>query len=132
MVNLASRLEGTNKEYGTCIIISEFTYEAVKNDMCCRELDFVRVKGKVKPVRIYELLGEKKDEAKHKDMMEAFAEALSLYREGKFNDAISAFLKVLDIRPGDPVSLMFMERCMNLKENPPLLPWDGVFVMMKK
>ena len=132
MVNLASRLEGTNKEYGTHIILSEFTYEVVKNDMCCRELDFVRVKGKVKPVRIYELLAEKKDEARHKDMLDAFAHALAVYREGKFNDAIPAFLKVLDIHPGDAVSMMFMERCMNLKEQPPVLPWDGVFVMMKK
>ena len=132
MVNLGSRLEGTNKEYGTNIIISEYTYEIVKNDMCCRELDFVRVKGKVRPVRIYELMAEKKDEARHKDVLDAFARALAIYREGKFNEAITAFLKVLDIRPGDAVSLMFMERCMSLKEHPPLQPWDGVFVMLKK
>jgi len=132
MVNLASRLEGTNKEYGTSIILSEYTYETVKNDMCCRELDFVRVKGKVRPVRIYELLAEKKDEAEHQDLLDAYARALAIYREGKFNDAIAAFLKVLDIRPGDAVSLIFMERCITLKEHPPVQPWDGVFVMMKK
>ncbi len=55
-VNLGARLEGTNKMYGTNIIISEFTYEHVKDKVIVRELDFIRVKGKLKPVRIYELL----------------------------------------------------------------------------
>ena len=56
-VNLGSRLEGINKEYGTGIVISEFTYERVKDTLLCRELDWVRVKGKKLPVKIYELLG---------------------------------------------------------------------------
>ncbi|MDP2855235.1 MAG: adenylate/guanylate cyclase domain-containing protein [Smithellaceae bacterium] len=132
MVNLGSRLEGTNKEYGTNIIISEFTYEKVKGSICCRELDGVRVKGKIKPVKIYELLGEKKDEANFKDLIDAFAKGLARYREGKWDEAIAAFQCVLDIRPGDFVSTMYMERCKNLKEHPPAEPWDGVFVMTKK
>ncbi len=132
MVNLGSRLEGTNKEYGTNIIISEFTYEKVKDSICCRELDGVRVKGKIKPVKIYELLGEKKDEANFKDLTDAFAKGLARYREGKWDEAIAAFQCVLDIRPGDFVSTMYMERCKNLKERPPTEPWDGVFVMTKK
>ena len=132
MVNLGSRLEGTNKEYGTNIIISEFTYEKVKDSICCRELDGVRVKGKIKPVKIYELLGEKKDEAKFKDLIDAFAKGLAHYREEKWDEAIAAFQCVLDIRPGDFVSTMYMERCKNLKEHPPVEPWDGVFVMTKK
>ncbi|KAF0159070.1 MAG: adenylate cyclase [Syntrophaceae bacterium] len=132
MVNLGSRLEGTNKEYGTNIIISEFTYEKVKDSICCRELDGVRVKGKIKPVKIYELLGEKKDEANFKDLIDAFAKGLARYREGKWDEAIAAFQCVLDIRPGDFVSTMYMERCNNLKEHPPAEPWDGVFVMTRK
>ena len=55
-VNLGARLEGTNKIYGTNIIISEFTYGLVKDFFLCRELDTIRVKGKRKPVRIYEIL----------------------------------------------------------------------------
>ncbi|MEN6468430.1 MAG: CHASE2 domain-containing protein [Smithella sp.] len=132
MVNLGSRLEGTNKEYGTNIIISEFTYEKVKDDMCCRELDFVRVKGKVKPVRIYELLAEKKDEPHFKSMIDAFDKGLVLYREGKWDEAIAAFRTVLAIRPDDFPAAMYIERCKNLKEHPPAEPWDGVFVMTKK
>ena len=63
MVNLGARLEGTNKVYGTNIIISEFTYEFVKNDVIVRELDLIRVKGKLLPVKIYELVGLKDEVA---------------------------------------------------------------------
>ena len=132
MVNLGSRLEGTNKEYGTNIIISEFTYEVVKDSMCCRELDGVRVKGKVKPVKIFELLGERKDETRFKPLIDSFSKALTLYRESKWDEAITAFQHVLQIRPGDYPSTMYIERCKNLKEHPPAQPWDGVFVMTKK
>ncbi|HPB15398.1 MAG TPA: adenylate/guanylate cyclase domain-containing protein [Smithellaceae bacterium] len=132
MVNLGSRLEGTNKEYGTNIIISEFTYEKVKDAMCCRELDGVRVKGKLKPVKIYELLGEKKDEAAFRDLLEGFGKGLALYREAKWDEAIAAFQGVLAARPNDTPSKVYVERCKNLKENPPAEPWDGVFVMTKK
>jgi len=132
MVNLGSRLEGTNKEYGTNIIISEFTYEVVKDSMCCRELDGVRVKGKIKPVKIYELLGEKKDEPDCKALLDSFARGLALYREGKWDGAIAAFRSALALRPGDRVSTMYIERCTNLKEHPPAEPWDGVFVMTRK
>jgi len=59
MVNLGARLEGTNKIYSTHIIISEFTYEEVKDHIIARELDLIRVKGKEKPVKIYELIDMK-------------------------------------------------------------------------
>lgn len=132
MVNLGSRLEGINKEYGTNIIISEFTYAHVQDAMCCRELDGVRVKGKNKPVKIYELMGRKEDEGKFKNLIDGFAKGLKLYREKKWDEAIAAFQGVLEIRPGDYPSKMYIERCHNLKEHPPAEPWDGVFVMTKK
>ncbi len=132
MVNLGARLEGANKEYGTNIIISEFTYKNVKDIMCCRELDSVRVKGKIMPVRIFELLGEKRDEPDFKSLIEAFARGLTLYREGKWDDAISAFQNTLKIKHDDFVSTMYIKRCNNLKQHPPAQPWDGVFVMTNK
>jgi adenylate cyclase len=132
MVNLGSRLEGINKEYGTNIIISEFTYANVKDVMCCRELDGVRVKGKNKPVQIYELLGRKEEEGKFKTLIDAFAKGLKLYREKKWDEAIAAFQSVLDDHTGDYASKMYIARCNNLRENPPSEPWDGVFVMTKK
>lgn len=131
-VNLGSRLEGINKEYGTNIVISEFTYEAVKEALCCRELDMVRVKGKKLPVRIYELLGEKRDEAKWRDLVRLFDEALGVYRQGRWDEAIAAFERVLEVRPGDPPSLLYIERCRDLKQEPPAQPWDGVYTMTRK
>jgi len=132
MVNLGSRLEGTNKEYGSNIIFSEFTYNAIKDSMCCRELDSVRVKGKKLPVKIYELLGEKKDESKWKDFIDSFEKGLALYRACKWNEAIAQFQKTLELKPEDETSRIYIERCKNLQENPPPMPWDGVFVMTKK
>jgi adenylate cyclase len=132
MVNLGSRLEGINKEYGSNIIISEFTYSVVQENVSCRELDFVRVKGKNKPVKIFELLAEKKDEGKWKDLIVNFEEGLALYREAKWDEAISSFKQVLAIRADDFVSGMYIERCKSLKEQPPPQPWDGVFTMTKK
>jgi adenylate cyclase len=132
MVNLGSRLEGTNKEYGTNIIISEFTYEVVKGTMSCRELDLVRVKGKNKPVKIYELLGEKRDEGSWKEFIVNFEKGLTLYREAKWDEAIASFKQVLAIRSDDYASKMYIERCQSLKQQPPLQPWDGVFTMTKK
>jgi adenylate cyclase len=132
MVNLGSRLEGANKEYGTNIIISEFTYNHVLEAMCCREIDSVRVKGKTRPVRIFELLGEKKDEPDYQNLIKAFSTGLTLYRQGKWDDAILAFQSTLEIKHDDFVSTMYMERCKNLKQHPPAQPWDGVFVMTRK
>lgn len=131
-VNLGSRLEGINKEYGTNIIISEYTYNAVKDILYCRELDAVRVKGKKLPVKIYELLGERTEADKWRDFVAPFEEALSLYRRGLWDEAMQGFMNVLKIRPTDPVSQLYIERCQKLKENPPEGEWDGVFTMTKK
>jgi len=132
MVNLGSRLEGANKEYGTNIIISELTYNHVKDTICCREIDSVRVKGKTRPVRIFELLGEKKDEPGYQNLIKVFATGLTLYRDGKWDDAIAAFQDACKIKHDDFVSTTYIERCKTLKQHPPAHPWNGVFVMTKK
>jgi len=131
-VNLASRLEGLNKEYGTHIIISEYTYEKVKEEVLVRELDAVRVKGKKLPVKIFELLGEKKDAPLHEDYVKTFEEGLSLYRARKFDEAMALFNRTLEIHSGDPPSLIYLKRCEELKDNPPPEDWDGVFTMTRK
>jgi adenylate cyclase len=131
-VNLGSRLEGINKEYGTNIIISEFTYKAAKDVLFCRELDSVRVKGKKLPVSIYELIGEKKDAEKWGNAVSLFEEGLEKYKQGLWDEAIERFRKVLEIRPFDAPSHLYIERCQVLKESPPEGPWDGVFTMTKK
>ncbi len=84
------------------------------------------------PVKIYELLGEKKDESKWKDFIAGFEEGLALYRSAKWEEAIVSFQKILTIRPDDEASRIYIERCKNLKEQPPVQPWDGVFTMKTK
>ena len=127
-VNLGSRLEGANKEYGTHIMISERTYHLVKDGLETRELDMLRVKGKQTPVRVYEVLakrGELTEETTR--AMQLFAEGLSLYRERRWREAIEVFKKL----PQDPASAVFLRRCAELLQSPPQ-EWDGVYVMRTK
>jgi len=131
-VNLGSRLEGINKEYGTSIIISEYTYEGVKDVLTCRELDSVRVKGKKLPVKIYELLCDRKEAAGLSDFLQRFNEALDKYKQALWDEAIAAFEKVLEIRPDDPPSRVYIQRCEDLRECQPDQPWDCVYTMTKK
>ena len=115
-VNLASRLEGTNKEYGTNIIISEYTHAQVHEELICRELDAIRVKGKERPVRIFELLGDRKDAAGWQVIADRFKEGLEKYRAGLPDEAIAVFQGVLELRPGDSPSRLYIERCSALME----------------
>src|SRR5665213_442380 len=132
-VNLGSRLEGTTKEYHIEIIISEATYEMVKMDMLCRELDLIQVKGKTKPIRIYELV-DRRFKAKPivQEKVGFFAEGLALYRAQKWDEATACFQKCLELDPQDGPGAIFLERCKQLKEHPPAMDWDGVFVMKTK
>jgi class 3 adenylate cyclase/uncharacterized membrane protein SpoIIM required for sporulation len=130
-VNIASRLEGLNKIYGTAIIISEFTYEKVKHKFACRELDFVRVKGKTKPLKIYELIGSKEEIKKqYLDFINIFENALSLYKNGEWSEAVKTFEKALKIKEDKP-SRIFIERCAEFKKHPPK-HWDGVYEVKTK
>jgi adenylate cyclase len=131
-VNLGSRLEGINKEYGTKIIISEFTYEEVKTSFTAREIDWVRVKGKNKPVRIYELICEGKPTAHIEQMLQAFNAGFQFFHEKNFTEAKEQFQKALVAVPEDPVSALYVERCDEYLAEPPPADWDGVFVMKTK
>lgn len=123
-VNLASRLEGINKQYGTSILISESTYLAVKDKMVCRELDLIRVKGKTEPVRIYELCAKQGEEpSEHNAKRQAFDEALRLYRGKKFAEAKEKFEQWQDDGP----SKVFAARCEEFIKNPPAEDWNGVW-----
>lgn len=130
-VNLGSRLEGINKEYGTRIIISEFTYGDVKDDFVCREVDQVKVKGKNLPVRIFELVAEGKVEKEVQDRLQSFEKAYRDYQAKNFAQALEVFEK-LDKDHSDPVAGIYVERCQEFLESPPPENWDGVFVMTKK
>jgi adenylate cyclase len=130
-VNLASRLEGINKEYGTNIVISEFTRKQIPEDMVCRELDLVAVKGKKEPVRIFELVAVVAT-TEIRDRIEMYNKGLALYKERRFVEAKAAFEAVLEKYPGDGPSETYVERCETLAVEPPPEVWDGVFVMKTK
>jgi adenylate cyclase len=133
-VNLASRLEGVNKEYGSNVIISETTLaEAKDHDLVVRFLDKIEVKGKTEPVGIYELIGVAGSCAPHiPDLLAAWDTAMALYQARTFDLAEKAFERVLEIVPSDGPATVYAERCRELHERPPAPDWDGVFVMTHK
>lgn len=132
-VNLASRLEGINKMYGTRVIISEMTLQQTERPLLCRNVDRVRVKGRQEPVKIYEVLGEPgKVPETIQQMCETFTCAMALYRNRQWNEASQTFRKVLQAVPDDGPSQRYIERCSLYAQNPPDASWDGVFDMTSK
>jgi adenylate cyclase len=138
-VNLSSRLEGLNKDYSTHIIVNETTYQGAKNDgFVFRELDLIRVKGKLQPVTIYQLMGRQADFAADGSaeavrlQVEAFARARGLYRGRLWKAAKDAFREFLEKWPKDGPAGVYLERCQEYIITEPPANWDGVFVMTHK
>jgi len=135
-VNLASRLEEINKEYGTNIAISQFTYDLCKkhegDSWTVRELDTVRVRGRNEPVTIYELIGYETLYSQKQNLVNKFCEGLEAYKSRQWDQAITLFQEALQIYPDDKPSQIYIERCQEYLQNPPPDDWDGVFVMKTK
>ncbi|MFZ5450490.1 MAG: CHASE2 domain-containing protein [Thermodesulfobacteriota bacterium] len=132
-VNLASRLEGLNKFYGTTIMASEVTAAGCGEAVAFRELDWVAVKGRKAPVTVYEVLGEKGQLTPEQSLgIEKFAQGLQLFRKRAFSQAAQAFGAALDHLPADGPSARFRDLCHQLQESPPPEDWDGVFRPDKK
>ena len=137
-VNLAARLEASAKQYGIYIQVSESTYKVVKDKFDWRFLDYVRVKGKQLPVKVYELIAEKgKMNDTDKAVLEAFSQAQELYFNQDWDNAINGFKEckeLEDMFPGrsENPSNVYLKRCYQLKENPPGKDWDGGWVLTKK
>jgi adenylate cyclase len=132
-VNLASRLEGVNKVYGTKILMSETTYEQAKEAVVTRELDFLRVKGKSIPVRIYELVGVPGDvPAGMTDIIGMFEQGLAQYRKREFSRAATLFQQILTLDPHDGPSGTYVKRCAELEHVPLPEDWDGVYTLTTK
>jgi adenylate cyclase len=131
-VNLASRMEGLNKLYGTNIIITENTQKVVKDSFETRKLDVVRVKGKKKPILIYELASHKgKLGKKQRDFIKHYEEGLKSYFEKKWKPAIKSFQDALKIKD-DEASKEFIKRCQAFSKKPPSKDWDGIWEMKTK
>jgi adenylate cyclase len=133
-VNLGSRLEGANKTYGTRIMISERTYDLVKDGLLCRELDHLIVKGKTKPIRVFELIGERNSsiaESK-KQTIALYCDALALYKNRQFKEAEELWYKALLIDEHDGPSQLYLLRTREYLKNPPPPDWNGVFELKTK
>ncbi len=132
-VNLASRLEGANKAYGSDLMISEATYQAVKDDVEVRELDTIRVVGKSESTKVYQLL-ERKGQLHGlvSDLVGQFNRGLDLYKARNYAEARDAFKLSLAIAEDDGPSSTYIARCEDYMENPPADDWDGVFILDSK
>ena len=132
-VNLASRLEGLTKVYSSPIIISEDTYYHVQNQISCRILDCVKVKGKDKPIIIYEAIDEFDYVDDETSKIISLTEtAFKQYRERKFSESIHTFDTILNIRPNDFLSKMFIPRCQEYQRHQPPEDWDGYYIYKTK
>ncbi|MFQ6612222.1 MAG: CHASE2 domain-containing protein [Fidelibacterota bacterium] len=137
-VNLAARLEPAAKQYGVYILVGENTYQAIHEQFEWRFIDYVRVKGKKKPEKVYELLAEKGElSTENADLIETFNKAMNHYHQQNWKVALKEFEKAKELeaeflfRPTDP-SAVYIQRCQYFIENPPGKDWDGVWVMTKK
>jgi adenylate cyclase len=132
-VNLASRLEGANKEYGTTILINEDTRKLAADAIEARELDSIRVMGKTEPVRIFELLGRKGQlDRDAMELKERFEQGLRHYREGEWEPAEKSFRECLQLNPDDQPSKLFISRVEQIRADPSARQADGVWNLTKK
>jgi hypothetical protein len=132
VVNLAARLEGQNKTYGTKSLITDTVYEQVKEAYLCREIDLIAVKGKSKPTRIYEII-QARDKARPELVQLAadFETALGLYRAKSWDKAEKLFSR-LSKELHDEASETFLARIALWRLTPPPAEWDGVFTATAK
>lgn len=134
-VNLAARLEAANKQFGSRAMISEHTYEKVKDEFLCRQLDMLVVKGKTEPVRVYELMADKQTSEnleEIKNIIGIYQKGLDHYFEQEWDAAIDNFQEVMELQPNDGPSQTYIERCKEFKQKPPSEDWDGVFHLKTK
>jgi len=123
-------LEGLTKMYGVSIIISESTFSEAQSGINAREIDAVRVKGKLKPVKIYEPYIDVTE--KRKEGYKTFNEGIDLYRRKKFEEALRLFNRVNTVLEGDMPCSLYADRCNELIQNPPGEDWDGVYTAKTK
>ncbi len=132
-VNLASRLEGLNKYYGTDILISEDTYQQAQPAVVARPLDWVAVKGKTQAVLVYELLGLRGEvDPAEEELAALYAQALTRYRQRDWPGAAQLLERVLQLRPLDGPARQLRARCTTYQDRPPAEDWDGVYRLESK
>ncbi len=129
-VNLAARLESATKGFGTELLISEFTAQQIKRTHSLREVDLLRVKGKLKPVRVFEVVTHKLEKSPNlADCFTHYEEGLLRYRRGDWQGALERFMLNQN---RDQLSALYATRCQHFMKTPPPQNWDGVWIMQTK
>jgi adenylate cyclase len=131
-VNLASRLEGLNKYYGTDILLSETTVQGLGEGFILRRVDLVQVKGKAKSLEVYELLGEGTPDPDLAQFLEAYHRGVSHYRAGQWAESAAALEAALRLRPHDVPARRYLHADRKYQEEPPGPDWVPVTVMEGK
>ena len=137
-VNLAARLESSAKQYGVYNFVGQNIYEETKDEFIFRFLDFVRVKGKTIPVKVYELVSAKNNADNHTvNLIKVFEEGLDHYYQQQWDKALIHFEKAEGMEDhftsrNTTPSAVYIERCIMFKDNPPGKDWDGVWTMTSK
>lgn len=133
-VNLASRLEGANKYYGTHVLLSSVTHARLKHGGLFRQVDLIRVKGKIEPVGVLEALDHHDDASfPHKERLAVtFDRAVGAYRRRDWRGALAGFAGCLELNPADGASRLYVDRCRHYEQAPPADDWDGVWTMTQK
>lgn len=125
-VNLASRLEGANKDYGTAILISKNTQSPIEGKILTRLVDKVAVKGKTKPYEIYEVMAISEDATPDlRNIIEWTNQGRALFEARKFHQAKDCYMQVINNNPEDGVAKVYLERCDFFISNPPPNDWDS-------
>jgi len=133
-VNLAARLEGANKHYGTTVLLAASTAEALTSRVVLRRIDLIQVKGKSQPTLAYESMDHYEADKfpKLSALIEAYEAGLDCYERRDWVNAIGHFGDALDVLPSDQPSRIFIDRCRYYSENPPPDNWNGVWIMEDK
>ncbi len=127
-VNVASRLEGANKRYGTRIIVSQATREQIRDPFVFRPLDRVAVLGRKQGIMIYELMGAPEIELRPdaEQLRDGFSHALDAYFQRDWRRAVDLFTELIAAFPDDAPSALFLDRCRALMAAPPGADWTGI------
>ena len=131
-VNIASRLESTNKVYGSTIIVGPETRRLAGDRVVVRELDRLAVYGRAGGLQVYELLGMAGESEDSPGWATSYEAGLTAWRAGDFDAAIAAFEKAIGLRGHDAASSLMIERCKHQIANPAGEDWDGTTVARTK
>jgi adenylate cyclase len=137
-VNLASRIEAINKQYGTTLLITEAVADQVSGRFLLRSVDVIAPAGTSLPIAIYELFGELEAGSKYpatasqEQFCDAWLDCFQLYESRDWSEAVKAFERFLLANPDDKLAAIYVQRCLAFIVNPPPTDWDGVQVYDSK